>query len=443
VGLAVMAALDIPKFYRKARNQFAVRHKITGEILGYALLLPDISVEDCQLKLVPWQDDDLHTSDPDLTVHDPKAAVVPTILGASLQTLPVPEVNLSLSVSSEDGSRNGTLTSDSALEHLPAKQADFNASISLAKAPTSTPEPRIDVACSSLTLSSVSETSSLSVKSSYIPVVSKVSPISTVVVKEANDGVVDGTETRSETGGSEFKSRFVSERESVTQPKEAKNEKVECEKPFLPGVAGRYDKFLQFVNDGKNSGVEKKRRKVICLLCGAEYVYGNIGRHIQTSHEDPVICEICHIQFNAKRSLSDHKRKVHKKQWMEETNNNDKTETVDAKVLSKVSPPPFGVSTPPTTVQDVKKSIPVPISVKMSSKLVSIVMSSDTVKGVRLKMGLEKDAKIKKAMRKFGNRFKVDYKSLKFFQGGTELTGREIVGDMNGNEVIVFGELKN
>ena len=128
---------------------------------------------------------------------------------------------------------------------------------------------------------------------------------------------------------------------------------------------------------------------------------------------------------------------------MEETNNNDKTKTVDAKVLSKVSPPPVGVSTPPTTVQDVKKSIPVPISVKMSSKLVSIVMSSDTVKGVRLKMGLEKDAKIKKAMRKFGNRFKVDYKSLKFFQGGTELTGREIVGDMNGNEVIVFGELKN
>ena len=117
---------------------------------------------------------------------------------------------------------------------------------------------------------------------------------------------------------------------------------------------------------------------------------------------------------------------------MEETNNNIKSKSNASSV-------------PPThyTGKDGEKSLPVPMSVKMSSKLVSIAMSSDTVKGVRLKMGLEKDAKIKKAMRKFGNRFKVDYKSLKFFQGGTELTGREIVGDMNGSEVIVFGKLNN
>ena len=56
-------------------------------------------------------------------------------------------------------------------------------------------------------------------------------------------------------------------------------------------------------------------------------------------------------------------------------------------------------------------------------------------------MGLEKDAKMKKAMRKFGSRFKVDYKSLKFFSGSTELTGREVAGDLNGSEVIVIGEL--
>ena len=46
-------------------------------------------------------------------------------------------------------------------------------------------------------------------------------------------------------------------------------------------------------------------------------------------------------------------------------------------------------------------------------------------------------------MRKFGNRFKVDYKSLKFFQGSTELTGREVVADVNGSEVIVIGEINN
>ena len=70
-------------------------------------------------------------------------------------------------------------------------------------------------------------------------------------------------------------------------------------------------------------------------------------------------------------------------------------------------------------------------------------MTSDTVKGVSVKLGLEKDAKMKKAMRKFGTMFKVDYKSLKFFFEDNELTGKEAVGDMNGSKVMVHGELNN
>jgi hypothetical protein len=53
------------------------------------------------------------------------------------------------------------------------------------------------------------------------------------------------------------------------------------------------------------------------------------------------------------------------------------------------------------------------------------------VRGVSLKMGLEKDAKIKKAMKKFGKRFNVEYKSLKFFLGNTELSGGELVKDLD------------
>merc|ERR1719318_1976837 len=76
-----------------------------------------------------------------------------------------------------------------------------------------------------------------------------------------------------------------------------------------------------------------------------------------------------------------------------------------------------------------KVSLPVPPPSQVQAKLVagdlvSLIMSSVTVKGVSLKMGLEKDAKVKKAMKKFGKRFNVEYKSLKFFQGNTELSGR-------------------
>ena len=47
-------ALDIPKFYRQARAQFAVRHNSSNRFLGYALLLPEVTVEDNEVRLIPW-----------------------------------------------------------------------------------------------------------------------------------------------------------------------------------------------------------------------------------------------------------------------------------------------------------------------------------------------------------------------------------------------------
>jgi len=438
-----MAALDIPKFYRKARNQFAVRDKITGQILGYANLLPGIAVEDGQLQFIPWLEDDLLTYNPDLAVQDPRLPVVPSFIVNKCEILQ--KVNLSLSLSSDDGSRNATNTTDTAVEHLPTKQADFNANISFAKARPSTPEPGIKV-CKSPALSSASEISIHSVKSSSTDSIIEVSPFSSVIVKEVKDMKVIEAETRTEAGRSESKRQFVGESASVRDLKtvklEEKNEKVDCNKPFLPGVAGRYDNFWEFVK-GKDSAMDIRRRKVTCLLCGKEYSYGNIRRHIQTFHEDHVICDICNIQFNARRTLSEHKRKVHNKQWMEENDVKTDDIKIDEKVTLPVTPP-VGVSGPPqSTVKVVRNSTPDPMCNKVSSKLVSVTLTSDTVKGVSLKMGLKEDAKMKKAMRKFGNRFKVDYKSLKFFQGSTELTGREVVADVNGSEVIVIGEINN
>ena len=137
-------ALDIPKFYRQARAQFAVRHKSSNQLLGYALLLPEVTVEDNEVRLIPWLDDDLLTDDAALAVHD-KPQPAPSLTGLNSSSLS--ELNLNLSASSEASSQNTRLTSQSATDvtlvpvvQQPACRAGFNASLSPDKAPSSTSE---------------------------------------------------------------------------------------------------------------------------------------------------------------------------------------------------------------------------------------------------------------------------------------------------------------
>ena len=76
---------------------------------------------------------------------------------------------------------------------------------------------------------------------------------------------------------------------------------------------------------------------------------------------------------------------------------------------------------------------------QLEGDIIYLTMTSATVKGVSLKMGLKKGSKIKLAMRKFGNRFKVPWTQLNFFRGDTELTGRELVGNLDGTNIKVCG----
>ena len=69
-------------------------------------------------------------------------------------------------------------------------------------------------------------------------------------------------------------------------------------------------------------------------------------------------------------------------------------------------------------------------------------MTSATVEGVRVKIGLKKGAKIKKAMKKFGKKFNISRKALKFMLCGEQLSGEELVGDLEGREIVVVGKLK-
>ena len=76
--------------------------------------------------------------------------------------------------------------------------------------------------------------------------------------------------------------------------------------------------------------------------------------------------------------------------------------------------------------------------------MVPVTMVCNTKgKKITLKMGLQKDLKIKKAMRRFATKYNADYKCLKFEleSSKTELTGDELVGNLEETDIIVYGDL--
>ena len=79
---------------------------------GYALLLPEVTLEDNEVRLVPWLEDDLRTDDTTLAVHDKNSQL------AGLHSSSLSDLNLNLSVSSEASSQNTTLTSQSGSQNF-------------------------------------------------------------------------------------------------------------------------------------------------------------------------------------------------------------------------------------------------------------------------------------------------------------------------------------
>ena len=70
----------------------------------------------------------------------------------------------------------------------------------------------------------------------------------------------------------------------------------------------------------------------------------------------------------------------------------------------------------------------------------TFTLSSSSVEGCRVKIRLRKGAKIKKAMKKFGKKFDISRKELKFVLGGEVLSGEELVNGLEGREIVVAGK---
>eukprot|EP00092_Neocalanus_flemingeri_P039678 GFUD01043210.1.p1 GENE.GFUD01043210.1~~GFUD01043210.1.p1 ORF type:complete len:272 (-),score=45.39 GFUD01043210.1:88-819(-) len=82
---------------------------------------------------------------------------------------------------------------------------------------------------------------------------------------------------------------------------------VEDNRVVLPGMQGRYDAFFEHVYE---KGVDKRLRRVKCLLCGDGRLLSleNFHRHIKRIHEPPVKCDTCGREFSGEQ-IKVHKRK--------------------------------------------------------------------------------------------------------------------------------------
>ena len=89
----------------------------------------------------------------------------------------------------------------------------------------------------------------------------------------------------------------------------------------------------------------------------------------------------------------------------------------------------------------VSASLPVLAKDDSTSDSVNLTLTSATCEGVSIKIRVGKKIKMRKVMKKFGQKFNVDYKVLKFLLGGRELGWEELVEDLNGSKIDVWGAL--
>ena len=433
-----MSTLDIPKLYRLARKHFTVRDDNTGQFLGYALLLPGALVDN--VKLVPWLEDDLLIDDPDLAVQENT--------GSSEYEEEVSELDIteSSSISSVTPARRDS-------SKLRGDQM-----------------PVINI-CSQET-----ERGNL-VDSKTINNIKEVKDI-------PNERIHDIVS-------------HVKEKAKVQKMNVETCQDLEKESKFIP--LSNLKMFYNVVEESKfdKAGMPWKCEfwKVRCVLCadGKMHSHKNFWRHIEAKHEPHLTCEICGAEFTMKRSLTRHIIRVHKERAADGCGikamkmspprlsskarpfssskpvivsalKNRKRNSNGGETLSEQKEEPLKKTSMQTAasasnsdsrilqvseVEVVTKKICNANNGKScgdrEDDLLPVIMINDMDKNIKIKMGLKKDVKIKKAMKKFANRFNADYKKLSFVLEKTEtnaeftLTGNELVEDVKGDCIKVLG----
>ena len=227
--------------------------------------------------------------------------------------------------------------------------------------------------------------------------------------------------------------------------------------------------------------VVPKTRRVRCLLCtdGRTIVVGNFGMHVKALHLPDVKCEDCGQDIKASRV------NFHKKTCVGENNSRLVVNKAENMVSSQRSHPEPALG-PSQALANISSSSEVMVSdtsivscastsvgpqnvnnnlvlskdlagesvdnnsfvlskdlgVKRSEvDMITFVLTSAVKESVRVKIMTVKGNKMKKVMKKFGQKLCVDIAGLKFMLGCMKLSGEEVAGKLEGKDILVWGDL--
>jgi len=248
---------------------------VTGEVVGYALLVTDQPVTADQVHLVP-----LHEGD-QLQVEGRQEMVLTSDLDLS-----------------QDSSINGTIEEE--CSNISNDIHDTSVNCEPILEALESPFPNLPLSSTSPNLTANTLVSSLSNHDSS-------SPPSNTIIRQLPSSLNLVTQSLA----SEIAASLIDKKAtSSTVPGMSQNRKRSLEGgseektgglgQFLREMPGRYDLFYEDVSE---EGLEKKYRSVKCLLCGNGKLLslGNFHRHIKTMHEPPVKCEGCGKEFSGQQ----------------------------------------------------------------------------------------------------------------------------------------------
>jgi len=379
---------DMKVALNKAKAKYTIKDKFSGEVLGYAFMLTDGKVSLDQVELDPWHH---HALDPGPEPEYIPPAKIPGSLESDLDI-------------SEDSSVNSTADEILSIPDCNANK-DVSENVEILK----------NVDSSTITREANDDMKTRQVAASS-SIQSVTQTIASQIAAQLAAGEIHKSFSRIEPGR---------EKGEVSQDQIC-SERIAPTTRFVPGH-GRYGAF--YTDEGvaqPNVKKYKNHKLVRCLLCKEEKILAlsNFGGHCQTVHEPPVQCSVCGLEFTSAR-IRTHKQICRRRLLgkLEESpiSRHKKFDKVENKVDYKKCE---------NKVE------------KCDGESVMFTFTSAVNKEACVKVALKKGKKVKKAMKKFANRFNVTKEMLIFEVCGVKLTGKELVDELDGKEIVVHGELK-
>merc|ERR1719318_2063075 len=267
--------------------------------------------------------------------------------------------------------------------------------------------------------------------------------------------------------------------QQLTRKRKTDSDEQPPSKKVNLGSGFPYPKYQALYTD---EGVEQpenvvsKNRRVRCLLCtdGRTLVVGNFGGHVKALHLPDVRCEDCGQDVKASR-VNYHKKICMGKNKSRLVENNVSSQRSQPEPAPGPSHNSVNISSSSEVIvsetsflscasslvegpENIKNSVlpkdsaggsvhnnnPVLSRAKgtnVSEDMITFVLTSAAKESVRVKIMTVKGNKMKKVMKKFGQKLCVNIAGLKFMLGCVKLSGEEVAGKLEGRDIVVWGDL--